>query len=81
MTRKPGAISGRSLDDVRVRRNQQSANLATGDRLAPPLREDAQGRIGLKPMARIDFSGDADATEVALTTLIQYLKAAGLMEK
>jgi hypothetical protein len=81
MTRRPGAASGRSLDDVRVRRNQQTANLATGTRLSLPLRQDSEGRMSLQPMPRLDYTGDATDAETALTTLIQYLKASGLMEK
>jgi hypothetical protein len=38
---------------VRVRRNQQRATQATGDRLAPPLREDLLGRMALMPIPRL----------------------------
>jgi hypothetical protein len=85
VTRKPGAISGRSLDPKRTRRNHAKATIITGDRLLPPIREDAQGRISVKPLPRIT-SGATDGSETAATvnarlnTLIDYLKEAGYME-
>jgi hypothetical protein len=41
------------VDDVRVRRNQQRAAQATGDRLSEPLREDLLGRLSLTPLQRM----------------------------
>ena len=55
MARKPGALRGRSVDDVRVRRNQQRAAQATGDRLAGPLREDLLGRLSVVPLQRLSL--------------------------
>jgi len=55
MARKPGALRGRSVDDVRVRRNQQHAAQATGDRLAGPLREDSLGRLSVSPLKRLSL--------------------------
>ncbi len=81
MTRKPGAISGRSSEglgprDPRWRRNAQRGENQTGSGLGAGLRLDSQGRLSVRAAPALD-PNDPDFN----AKLVALLQAAGLMEK
>lgn len=81
MTRKPGAISGRSSEglgprDPRWRRNAQKGEDQVGSGLGDGLYLDLRGRVSVRPVPALDpLDPDFNAK------LVQLMQAAGLMEK
>jgi len=80
MTRKPGAISGRSSEglgprDPRWRRNAQRGEDQVGSRLGTGLRLDPRGRLSVRAVPALDPL-DPDFN----VKLVRLLKAVGLME-
>ena len=81
MTRKPGAISGRSSEslgdlDPRWRRNAQKGEDQTGRGLGSGLRLDSRGRLVVQAVPALSPT-DPDFN----AKLVKLLQAAGLMEK
>ena len=78
-------LRGRSRLSARegsAKQRRNSALPTTADDFAPPLMLDADSRITLKPMPKIDLADKSfkNLTQV-VTKLITALQDAGLMEK
>ena len=81
MSRLPGATGGplgggSDINNMRLRRQSQKTSLTTGDYLGEGLRLDKQGRMAVRQIPIVNPDNPD-----ALRLLIQYLQAAGLMER
>ena len=81
MSRLPGALGGPlsgppEVVDLRLRRQAQKTAQGTGEFLGAGLTMDKKGRLAAKQMPIVNPDNPD-----ALRLLIQYLQAAGLMER